>query len=96
MARMERRGQAARWRPPGVRLTPTETATASSTLAATKRVELVLRSNSASAAWAAVDTTLVSESDDRIGESCPLLWGVDPFVDGGERVPAPVGVVVLD
>ena len=25
-----------------------------------------------------------------------MLGGVDLFVDGGERVPAPVGVVVLD
>jgi hypothetical protein len=39
---------------------------------------------------------LVAELDDRVGESCPLLWGVDLLVDGGERVPAPVGVVVFD
>ena len=45
---------------------------------------------------AVVDAVLVAESDDRVGESCSLLGGVDLFVDGGERVPAPVGVVVLD
>ena len=45
---------------------------------------------------AAVDAALVAESDDGVGESCPLLWGVDLPGDGGERVPAPVGVVVFD
>lgn len=45
---------------------------------------------------AAVQAAVVAESDDRVGEPCSLLWGVDLFVDGGERVPAPVGVVVLD
>ena len=45
---------------------------------------------------AAVDAMLVAESDDRVGESCSLLWGVDLLVDGGECVPAPVGVVVFD
>ena len=45
---------------------------------------------------AAVDAALVAEADDRVGQSCPLLWGVDLFVDGGERVPAPVGIVVFD
>ena len=45
---------------------------------------------------AAVDVVLVAESDDRVGESCSLLGGVDLLVDGGERVPAPVGVVVFD
>ena len=44
----------------------------------------------------AVDAVLVAESDDRVGESCPLLGGVDLLMDGGERVPAPFGVVVLD
>lgn len=44
----------------------------------------------------AVDAALIAESDDRFGQSCPLLWGVDLLVDGGERVPAPVRVVVLD
>ena len=39
---------------------------------------------------------LVAEADDRVGESCSLLWGVDLLVDGGERVPAPVGVVLFD
>jgi hemolysin III len=39
--------QAAIWRPPGVRLAPIETATASSRLAAMKRVEGVWRSSSA-------------------------------------------------
>jgi hypothetical protein len=42
------------------------------------------------------DAFLVTESDDRIGEACALLGGVDLFVDGGERVPALVGVVALD
>jgi hypothetical protein len=45
---------------------------------------------------AAVDAVLVAESEDRVGESCSLLWGVDVLVDGGECVPAPVGVVVFD
>lgn len=45
---------------------------------------------------AAVQAAVVAESNDRVGEPCSLLWGVDLFVDGGERVPAPVGVVVLD
>jgi hypothetical protein len=45
---------------------------------------------------AAVDAALVAEVDDRVGQSCPLLWGVDLLVDGGERVPSPVGIVVLD
>ncbi len=45
--RMPRLGQAAMWRPPGVRLTPIETATASSRLAAMNRVEGVWRSSSA-------------------------------------------------
>jgi len=45
---------------------------------------------------AAVDAPLVAEADDRVGESCPLLWGVDLLVDRGQRVPAPFGVVVFD
>jgi hypothetical protein len=45
---------------------------------------------------ASVDAVLVAESDDRVGELGSLLWGVDLFGDGGERVPAPVGVVVFD
>lgn len=45
---------------------------------------------------AAVDAALVAESDDRVGEACSLLWGVDLVVDGGERVPTPVWVVVFD
>jgi hypothetical protein len=45
---------------------------------------------------AAADAVLVAESDDGIGESCPLLWGVDLLGDGGERVPAPVGIVAFD
>jgi hypothetical protein len=45
---------------------------------------------------AMTDPALVAESDDRVGESCALLRGVDLFVDVGERVPAPVGVVTLD
>ena len=45
---------------------------------------------------AAVEAALVAEADERVGQSCPLLWGVDLFVDGGQRVPSPVGVVVLD
>ncbi len=44
----------------------------------------------------AVDLALVAESDDRVGGSCPLLGGVDLLVHGGERVPAPVGVVEFD
>ena len=44
----------------------------------------------------AVDAVLVAESDDGVGESCSLLGGVDPFGDGGECVPTPVGIVVLD
>jgi hypothetical protein len=44
----------------------------------------------------AVDAALVAQSDDRVGESCPLLRGVDLLGDGGKRVPAPVGVVVFD
>jgi len=44
----------------------------------------------------AVDPVLVAELDDRVGESCSLLGGVDLLVDAGERVPAPVGVVVFD
>ena len=44
----------------------------------------------------AADVVLVAEPDDRVGESCALLGGVDLFVNVGERVPAPVGVVVLD
>jgi len=44
----------------------------------------------------ASDPVLVAQSDDRVGESGALLGGVDLSVDGGERVPAPVGIVVLD
>jgi hypothetical protein len=65
-------------------------------LAATSRVDWVLSSSSGVGGLAAVDTALVAESNDRVGESCPLLWGVDLLVDGGERVRAPVWVVVLD
>ena len=42
------------------------------------------------------DAVLIAETDDRVGESRALLGGVALLVDGGERVPAPVGVVVLD
>ncbi len=45
---------------------------------------------------AVVDAVLVAESDDRVGESGSLLWGVDLVGAGGEGVPAPVGVVVFD
>jgi hypothetical protein len=45
---------------------------------------------------AVVDLVLVAESDDRVRESCSLLWGVDLLVNGGERVPSPVGIVVFD
>jgi hypothetical protein len=45
---------------------------------------------------ASVDAVLVAESDDGVGESCSLLWGVGLLGDGGERVPAPVGVVAFD
>ena len=41
---------------------------------------------------AVVDAALVAEADDRVGESCPLLWGVYLLGDSGERIPAPVGV----
>jgi len=44
----------------------------------------------------AVDAVLVSQCDDRVGESRALLWSVDLLGDGGERVPAPVGIVVFD
>jgi hypothetical protein len=44
----------------------------------------------------AVDPALVAESDDRVGEACPLSGGVDLLVNAGECVPAPVGVVVFD
>ena len=44
----------------------------------------------------AFDSVLTAESDDRVGESGALLWGADLLVDGGERVPARVRVVVLD
>ena len=42
------------------------------------------------------DPVLVAEADDRVGESGALLGGVDLLVKVGERVPAPVGVVVFD
>ena len=45
---------------------------------------------------AAVESVLVAELDDGVCESGALLGGVDLFVDVGERVPAPVGVVVFD
>jgi hypothetical protein len=45
---------------------------------------------------AATDPVLLAELDDGVGEVCPLLWCVDLLVDCGERVPAPVGVVVFD
>ena len=44
----------------------------------------------------ASDSVLIAQVNDRVGESGALLWCVDLFVNGGERVPAPVGVVVLD
>jgi hypothetical protein len=44
----------------------------------------------------AADPVLVAEADDGVGESDALLGAVDLLVDGGERVPAPLGVVVLD
>ena len=45
---------------------------------------------------AAVEVAVIAERDDRVGEPRSLLWGVDLLVDGGERVPAPVGIVVFD
>jgi len=42
------------------------------------------------------EAALVAESDDRVGELGALSGGVDLFGDGGERVPAPVGIVVFD
>ena len=45
---------------------------------------------------AAFDAVLVAEVDDRVGESGALLGGVDLLVEVGERVPAPVRVVVFD
>jgi len=45
---------------------------------------------------AAADPALVAESDDRVGEPGALLGGVDLLVDGGQRVPAPLGIVVFD
>ena len=42
------------------------------------------------------DAVLIPELDDRVGKSRALLGGVDLLVHGGERVPAPVGIVVLD
>jgi hypothetical protein len=44
----------------------------------------------------ASDSVLIAQSHDRVGESGALSWGVDLLVHGGERVPAPIGVVVLD
>jgi hypothetical protein len=44
----------------------------------------------------ASDALLVAEGDDRVSESGALLWGVDLLGDRGQRVPAPLGVVVLD
>ena len=79
-----------------MRWTPIETATASRRLAATKRVEGVCEVEERVSGLASVDAVLVAESGDRVGEACALLWGVDLFVDVGERVPAPVCVVVFD
>jgi hypothetical protein len=45
---------------------------------------------------AAADPVLVAEPDDGVGESGALVGAVDLLVDGGQRVPAPLGVVVLD
>jgi hypothetical protein len=44
----------------------------------------------------APDATLVAERDDCVSESVALLWGVDLLGDRGQRVPAPVGIVILD
>jgi hypothetical protein len=44
----------------------------------------------------AADPVLVAQPDDGVGESGALLGGVDLFVDGGQRVPAPLGIVVFD
>lgn len=45
---------------------------------------------------AATDPGLVAEADNGVGESGVLLRGVDLLVQVGERVPAPVGVVMFD
>jgi hypothetical protein len=39
---------------------------------------------------------LVAYSDDRVGEPGALLGGVDLLMDGGQRIPAPLGIVVFD
>ena len=79
-----------------MRLTPTEMATASSRLAAMKRVVWLWRFKQRVGGLAAADAAWSRSSDDRVGESGSLLGGVDLLVDAGERVPAPVGVVVFD
>lgn len=72
-------------------------AMASSRLAAIKRVLLIgVEVKERVGGLAVTDPALVAESDDRVGESCALLGGVDLLVDVGERVSAPIGVVVFD
>jgi hypothetical protein len=77
----------------GVRCAPT--ATASTRLAPIRRVDGVLIQEGVGG-LRALDATLVAERDDRVSESGALLWGVDLFGDCGQRVPAPVRIVVLD
>ena len=45
---------------------------------------------------ASVDEALIAQSNHRVGEAGSLLGCVDLLGDGGERVPAPVGIVVFD
>jgi hypothetical protein len=42
------------------------------------------------------DAVLVSECEERVGEACALLWGVDLVGHDREFVPAVVGLVVRD
>jgi hypothetical protein len=45
---------------------------------------------------AAARSLLVAGLDDRVREPSALLWGVDLFEEGSERVSPPVGIVVFD
>ena len=70
------------WRPPGVRLTPIGDGDGFEQAGGDEAGGAAVEVEERVGGLAAVDAALVAESDDRVGESCPLLWGVDLL---GER-----------
>lgn len=77
-------------------MAPTWIATASIRLAAMKESAVGVEVQECVGGLAASDAVSVAEVGDRVGESGALLGGVDLVVEVGERVPAPVRVVVFD